>query len=75
MCAAAQRIGFASDSIYRFIPIVDGAAMNDMQTPVWELIGMTGHEPGLLKLSKDVLSFETEQGVRFTCPVSQLAKK
>ena len=49
--------------------------MNDMQTPVWELIGMIGHEPGLLKLSKDLLSYETEQGVRFTCPVSQLAKK
>ena len=47
--------------------------MNDMQTPVWELTGMTGTEPGLLKLSKEVLSFETAQGVRFTCPVTQLA--
>ena len=47
--------------------------MSDMRTPVWELIGMTGNEPGLLKLLNGVLSFETAQGVRFTCPVSQLA--
>ena len=46
--------------------------MSDMQSPVWELIGMTGNEPGLLKLSKGILSFETEKGVRFSCPVSQL---
>jgi hypothetical protein len=48
--------------------------MNDMQSSVWELIGMTGNEPGLLKLSNGVLSFETENGVRFTCPVSQLTE-
>ena len=47
--------------------------MNDsQQTPVWELKGMTGSEPGLLSLANRVLSFETEEGVRFDCPVSQL---
>jgi hypothetical protein len=46
--------------------------MSDLQTPVWELTGMTGSEPGLLKLSGGVLSFETDQGVRFSSPVAQL---
>jgi hypothetical protein len=47
--------------------------MSDMHTPVWELLGMTGSEPGLLKLTNGVLSFETSKGQRFACPIAQLA--
>lgn len=46
--------------------------MNDMHTPVWELLGMTGSEPGLLRLTNGVLSFETDKGLRFSSPVSRL---
>jgi hypothetical protein len=47
--------------------------MSDMRTPVWELLGMTGNEPGLLSLTNGVLSFETAKGLRFACPISQLS--
>jgi hypothetical protein len=46
--------------------------MTDMHTPVWELIGVTGSEPGSLSLANGVLSFETKAGTRFACPISQL---
>ena len=39
--------------------------MSDKLTPVWELLGITGSEPGLLRLTNGVLSFKTEQGTRF----------
>ena len=46
--------------------------MSDQHTPVWELLGITGSEPGLLRLTNGVLSFKTEQGTRFSAPVSAL---
>lgn len=46
--------------------------MSDMHTPVWVLLGVTGSEPGLLRLTNGVLSFETESGSRFSSPLTQL---
>lgn len=44
-----------------------------IQTPVWQLAGIFGgNEPGLLTLSGGRIRFETDDGVKLECPVSQL---
>jgi hypothetical protein len=48
--------------------------MNELKTVVWERIGMLGNEPGLLTLSQDRISLETDRGVRFSCLVSDLTE-
>ena len=45
--------------------------MSNLQTSVWELIGLS-NSPGLLTLANGVLVLETQQGLRFQCPASQI---
>jgi hypothetical protein len=46
--------------------------MTNLKTPVWELHGLTGSEPGLLALTDGKLSFETEKGLRFEAPLAEI---
>lgn len=48
--------------------------MSDLETPVWQLLGITGSRPGLLSLQDGVLSFQSDEGGGFECPLKQITE-
>jgi hypothetical protein len=47
-------------------------AVEDLRTPVWQLIGMTGSTPGILELSAGRIAFSTETGRVFEAPLREI---
>lgn len=48
--------------------------MSNLATPVWELLGITGNRPGLLSLQDGTLSFQSDEGEGFECPLDQITE-
>jgi hypothetical protein len=44
----------------------------NLQTPIWQLSGLTSNRPGFLTLGDGFLTFETAEGTQFRCQNSQI---
>jgi hypothetical protein len=45
---------------------------DDLRTPAWLLVGLTGNVPGVLELYDGRLSFRTEEGAAFDVPLAHV---
>jgi hypothetical protein len=54
--------------------MANGTAPVILRSLVWERMGLFGNRPGVLTLADGALSFVTDEGTGFHCPVSKLSR-